>query len=49
VCRSATGVLQEIADYARDEMNRIVKVNDHYMDAMRYGIFSQVQNGVVLA
>ena len=49
VCRSATGVLQEIADYARDEMYRIVKVNDHYMDAMRYGIFSQVQNGVVLA
>ncbi len=47
VCAKCTGVLQEIADYARDEGNQIVKVNDHYMDAMRYAIFSQVQYGVV--
>jgi len=47
VCSKCTGVLQEIADYARDESNQIVKVNDHYMDAMRYAIFSQVQYGVV--
>jgi len=42
-------VLQEIADYARDEGNQIVKVNDHYMDAMRYAIFSQVQYGIICA
>jgi PBSX family phage terminase large subunit len=47
ICAKCTGVLQEIADYARDESNQIVKVNDHYMDAMRYAIFSQVQYGVV--
>ncbi|HNX60549.1 MAG TPA: terminase, partial [Spirochaetota bacterium] len=47
VCAKCTGVLQEIADYARDEANQIVKVNDHYMDAMRYAIFSQVQYGVI--
>ena len=49
VCERCTGVLQEISDYARDESNQIVKVNDHYMDAMRYAIFSQVQYGVVCA
>jgi len=49
VCSTCTGVLQEIADYARDEANEIVKVNDHYMDAMRYAIFSQAQYGVVCA
>jgi len=47
VCSRCTGVLLEIADYARDESNAIVKMNDHYMDAMRYAIFSQVQYGVV--
>ncbi len=49
VSRRCTGVLQEISDYARDESNAIVKVNDHYMDAMRYAIFSQVQYGIVCA
>jgi len=47
VCSKCTGVLQEISDYCRDENNQIVKVNDHYMDAMRYAIFSQVQYGIV--
>ena len=47
VSSKCTGVLLEIADYCRDESNEIVKVNDHYMDAMRYAIFSQVQYGVV--
>lgn len=47
VCSKCTGVLQEIFDYARDESNKIVKINDHFMDAMRYGIFSQVQYGVI--
>lgn len=42
VCRNATGTLTEIYDYRRDDKERIVKTNDHYMDAMRYGIFSRV-------
>ena len=49
VCSRCTGVLQEISDYCRDESNQIVKVNDHYMDAMRYAIFSQAQYGIVCA
>jgi len=40
VGRHCPGLLSEIYDYARDEQGRIVKVNDHYIDAMRYGIFS---------
>lgn len=47
VSTACTGVLQEIADYVRDEGNQIVKVNDHFMDAMRYAIFSQVQYGII--
>ena len=47
VSANCTGVLLEIADYCRDENNEIVKVNDHYLDAMRYAIFSQVQYGVI--
>lgn len=43
VCESCTGVLGEIYDYRRDDKERIVKDNDHYMDAMRYGIFSRMQ------
>jgi len=43
VCENCTGVLGEIYDYRRDEKERIVKDNDHYMDGMRYGIFSRVQ------
>ena len=48
VCKDCTGVLGEIWDYSRDENNQIVKVNDHYMDAMRYAIFSPVTGGVVM-
>ena len=48
VCKDCTGVLGEIWDYSRDENNQIVKVNDHYMDAMRYAIFSAATSGVVL-
>ena len=40
------GVLSEIWDYRRDEKERIIKVNDHYMDAMRYGIFSEIAEPV---
>ena len=49
VVKTCTGVLGEIWDYMRDENNCIVKVNDHYMDAMRYAIFSAVNSGVVIA
>ena len=49
VCKDCTGVLGEIWDYSRDENNQIVKGNDHYMDAMRYAIFSAVTSGVVMA
>ena len=48
VCEQCTGVLSEIWDYCRDEEGQIVKVNDHYMDALRYAVFSGVQQGVVL-
>ena len=47
VCENCTGVLSEIWDYCRDESGQIVKVNDHYMDALRYAVFSDVQQGVV--
>ncbi len=49
ICKDCTNVLGEIWDYTRDERNMIVKVNDHFMDAMRYGIFSNVTNSVVLS
>lgn len=48
VCKDCTGVLGEIWDYSRDENNQIVKVNDHYMDAIRYAIFSAATSGVVM-
>jgi len=41
ICDNATGVLSEIYDYRRDDKERVVKENDHYMDAMRYAIFSR--------
>jgi PBSX family phage terminase large subunit len=47
VCSACSGVLSEIWDYCRDEGGEIVKVNDHYMDAMRYAVFSDVQQGIV--
>jgi len=48
VSEKCAGVLSEIWDYRRDEAGQIVKTNDHYMDAMRYAIFSDVQRGVVI-
>ena len=45
----ATGVLSEIWDYCRNEAGEIVKINDHYMDAVRYAVFSDVQQGVIVA
>ena len=49
VCEQAHGVLSEIYDYRRDEKERVVKENDHHLDAMRYGIFSEAQYGDVFA
>jgi PBSX family phage terminase large subunit len=49
VCDRCTGVLSEIWDYCRDEAGQIVKVNDHYLDALRYAIFSDIQRGVILS
>ncbi|MDR1617004.1 MAG: phage terminase large subunit [Syntrophomonadaceae bacterium] len=47
VCGTCNGVLSEIWDYCRNEAGEIVKVNYHYMDALRYAVFSSVQQGVV--
>ena len=47
ISENCNGVLSEIWDYCRDEGGEIVKVNDHYLDALRYAIFSDVQQGVI--
>ncbi|GHV11350.1 hypothetical protein FACS189491_02430 [Spirochaetia bacterium] len=47
VCAHCTGVLSEIWDYCRDEAGGIVKANDHFMDALRYAVFSDAQQGVI--
>jgi PBSX family phage terminase large subunit len=49
VSEKCTGVLSEIWDYCRDEAGQIVKVNDHFLDALRYAVFSDVQQGVIFA
>jgi len=49
ISEKCTGVLSEIGDYCRNEAGEIVKVNDHFMDALRYAVFSDVQHGVVLS
>jgi hypothetical protein len=48
ICEKCTGVLSEIWDYCRDEEGQVVKVNDHYLDALRYAVFSDIQQGVIL-
>jgi hypothetical protein len=47
VSEKCSGVLSEIWDYCRDEAGEIVKVNDHFLDALRYAVFSEVQQGVI--
>ena len=49
VSEKCSGVLSEIWDYCRDESGEIVKVNDHFMDALRYAVFSDVQQGVIVS
>ena len=43
------GWLSEVEDYRRDDKERIVKMNDHFMDAGRYGTFSHRASGIVYA
>ncbi len=45
IVKTCSGVIGEIFDYRRDEKERIVKENDHYIDAMRYGIWSHARTG----
>lgn len=40
IFRSLTQTRREIKNYARDEKGRVIKINDHLMDAMRYLIMS---------
>jgi len=47
VCENCNGVLSEIWDYCRNEAGEIVKVNDHFMDSLRYAVFSDIQRGVI--
>ncbi|AEF84917.1 phage terminase, large subunit, PBSX family [Treponema primitia ZAS-2] len=47
IANSCIGTLSEVWDYCRDEAGEIVKVNDHYMDALRYAVFSDAQQGVI--
>jgi len=39
-----TGLLYEMENYRRDDLGRIVKVDDHYISALRYGVYSEVQH-----
>ncbi len=39
------GILAEMNAYRYDDKGRILKENDHYMDAMRYGIYSHAKYG----
>jgi PBSX family phage terminase large subunit len=47
VADSCHGLLSEIGDYCRDEAGEILKINDHFMDALRYAVFSDVQRGII--
>ena len=48
VTRRCAGWLGEVYDYRRDEKGRVVKQNDHYNDAARYGSYSRAGKGVML-
>ena len=48
VARRCAGWLGEAYDYHRDEKGRVVKQNDHYVDAARYGSYSRAGKGVLL-
>jgi phage terminase large subunit len=46
VCDNARGVLGEIYDYHRDKNGKVVKESDHYISAMRYGVYSRIAHPV---
>ena len=48
VRETCNGVLSEIWDYCRNEAGEIIKINDHYLDALRYAVFSDIQHGIVM-
>lgn len=48
ISSECSGVLSEIWDYSKDEDDKIIKLNDHYMDALRYAIFPPAQHGVII-
>jgi len=37
-----TGLLYEMENYRRDEIGRVIKVDDHYISALRYGVYSEM-------
>jgi phage terminase large subunit len=47
VCDECEGFLSEVWDYKRDEQGRIIKENDHFMDAARYGVYSFKKPGKI--
>ena len=42
----AKNFLSEVWDYRRDDNERMIKVNDHVIDAGRYGIYSRMAQGI---
>lgn len=48
VCSRCTTWLQEVESYRRDEKGRIIKENDHMIDASRYAIFSERAGGIMI-
>lgn len=40
IFKTCSGLFREYRVYQRDEKGKVVKKNDHFMDAMRYGIVS---------
>ena len=48
VSSKCSGTLSELWDYCRNEEGEIVKLNDHYLDALRYAVFSDAQTGVIV-
>lgn len=47
VCEECTGWRNEAYDYRRDDKDRIIKENDHFIDASRYAIYSRLKGGII--
>lgn len=48
VCTRCVGWLQEVESYRRNDKEKIVKENDHLIDASRYGIYTERAGGIIL-